>query len=109
VKGYCYLEVLYGFKVGPARSKQGTGAVEQLGQGRHGLPGMLTEAYRPTGGTSLTQRQHDQLTPEITRQQMASTRTVPTETKATWHHQNPVLPQQQVLDTQTHWKNKIWT
>jgi hypothetical protein len=36
--------------------------------------------------------------------QEASTRTLPTETKATWHNQNPVLPQQQVLDTPTHQK-----
>jgi hypothetical protein len=31
----------------------------------------------------------------------ASSKTLPTETKATWHHQNPVLPPQQVLDTPT--------
>jgi hypothetical protein len=31
----------------------------------------------------------------------ASARILPIETKATWHHQNPVLSQQKVLDTPT--------
>jgi hypothetical protein len=68
---------------------------------------VLTQAYRSTGGKSSSQRQQDQLTPEITRWQKASERTLPTETKATWHHQNPVLPQQQVLDTPTHQKARF--
>ena len=65
-------------------------------QKRVGLPGIQTQAYRPTGGISSSQRQQDQLTPEITRWQKASTKTLPTETKATWQHQNPVFPPQQV-------------
>ena len=44
-------------------------------QERAALPGPLTQAYRPTGGTSSSQRQQDQLTPEITRWRKASTRT----------------------------------
>ena len=36
-------------------------------QERVGLPGVLTEASRITGGTSSSQRQLEQLTPEITR------------------------------------------
>ena len=68
-------------------------------QERADLPRVLTESYRPTGGTRSSQRQQDQLTPEITRWQKASTRTLPTETKVTWHHHNPVLPQQQFLGT----------
>jgi DUF438 domain-containing protein len=55
------------------------------------LPGVLT--HRLTGGTSDIQRQQDQLTPEITRCGEA------TQTKTTWHHQNPILPLQNVLDT----------
>jgi hypothetical protein len=34
-------------------------------------------------------------------------RTQATETKATWHHQNPVLPPQQVLNTPTHLKQDL--
>jgi hypothetical protein len=75
---------------------------------RAGLPGVLTQAYRPTGGTSYSQTQQDHLTPEITRWQKENARTLPTETKATWRHQNPVLPTQQVLDTPTHKKTKMW-
>ena len=40
---------------------------------RTGLPGVLT--HRLAGGTSHSQRQQDQLTPEITRWQEASIRT----------------------------------
>ena len=75
---------------------------------RVGLSGVLTQAYRTTGGTNCSQRQQDQLTPEITRWWKASTRTLPTETKATWHHQNPVLQPQQVLDIPTYQKSEIW-
>ena len=75
---------------------------------RAGLPLGLTQAYRPTGGTSSRERQQEHLTPKITRWQKANTRILPTETKNTWHHQNPVLPPQQVLDTQKHQKNKMW-
>ena len=47
---------------------------------------------------SETQKQQNYVTPKVTRWQKASTRTLPTKTKATWHHQKPVLPPQQVLD-----------
>jgi hypothetical protein len=43
-------------------------------QERAGLPGLLTEAKRITGGTSSSQRQLQQLTPEITRWQKANIR-----------------------------------
>ena len=36
-------------------------------QKRSGLPGVQAQAYRPTGGTSSSQRQQEHLTPEITR------------------------------------------
>ena len=95
-----------------ARSTQSTGTVEQLGQvlsylylhpgarafphpsvnrscqERAGLSGVLTQVYRPTGGSSSSQRQQDQLTLEITRWQKASARNLPTETKSIWHHQS---------------------
>ena len=78
-------------KAGLLRRGQATEATELLGQGptglhlqpgggavpqpsvhwscqeRAGLPGVLTQAYRPTGGTSSSQRQQEHLTPEITR------------------------------------------
>lgn len=41
-------------------------------QERAGLPGVLT--HRLIGGTSHSQKQHDQLTPQITRWQEASAR-----------------------------------
>jgi hypothetical protein len=66
---------------------------------RADLSGVLTQAYKPTGGMSSIQRQQDQLTPEITRWRKPSARTLPTETKVTWHHQNPILPQQQYPNT----------
>jgi hypothetical protein len=82
--------------------------VHRLHWERDGLPGVLTQAYRPTGRTSSSQRQQDHLTPEVTRWQKASARTLPTEIKGTWHHKNPVLPSHQVLHTSTHQKSKIW-
>ena len=36
-------------------------------QERADLPGVLTQAFRPTGGTSSSQRQQDQTTPETAR------------------------------------------
>ena len=77
--------------MGPLRRAQAREASEILGQGpkglylqlgggadpqsyvhcssqeRAGLPGVLTQAYRLTGGTSSSQRQQEHLTPEITR------------------------------------------
>jgi hypothetical protein len=78
-------------KVGPLRRAQAAEAAELLGQGptglhlqpeygavlqpsvhcscqdRTGLPGVLTQAYRLTGGTTSSQKQLEHLTPEITR------------------------------------------
>ena len=80
-------------KLGPARSTQGTETVKLLGHGptlhlgngaapqpsvhwswqeRAGLPGVLTQAYRPTGDTSSSQRQQNQLISEINRWQKES-------------------------------------
>jgi hypothetical protein len=66
---------------------------------RTAIQGVQTQGYRPTRGISSSQREQDQLTPEITRWQKASTRTLPIETKATWHHHNSLLSKQKVLDT----------
>ena len=67
---------------------------------------VLTQAYMPTGGTSSNRRQKDQLTPEKIRWQKASTGMIPKEAQATWKHENPSLPPQQVLATPTHGKSK---
>ena len=53
------------------------------------------------------QRQQENLKPEITRRRKANARILPTEFKTTWHHQNPVFPPQQVLDTPTHRESRI--
>jgi hypothetical protein len=71
----------------PAESAQTTETQERVG-----LPGVLTEANRITGGTNSSQRQLVQITPEITRWQKANLRISLTETKTTQHHQNPALP-----------------
>ena len=71
--------------------------VHKLYLERTGHPGVLT--HRLVGVTNHDQRQQDQLKPQITTLQETSTRTQATETKATRHHQNPVLQPQQVLDT----------
>jgi hypothetical protein len=89
------------------RSTQGTRKVEQLGQdpsschlhpecglfqsplyisSTRSLPGVLTWAYRPTGGTSSSQKQQEHLIPGITKWKKANTRILLTETKTTWHH-----------------------
>jgi hypothetical protein len=60
------------------------------------LPGILT--HRFARGKSYSQRQQDHLTWEIPRWCEARTSTSATEIKATWHHQNPVLPPQQALN-----------
>jgi hypothetical protein len=115
----------------PARSTQTEGAVEQLGKGPlciHLHPGagavpcpslecswqgwapllrVLTQAYRPIGGTSSSQRQQEQLTPEITRWQKANTRNLPKEIKATWRHQNPVLHNSKSWIPQHTWKARF--
>ena len=75
-------------------------------QERVGLPGVLTEANRITGGTSSIQRQLEHLTPEITRWQKANLRILLTEAKTTRHHQNTVCPLQRVLDAPTHPKKQ---
>jgi hypothetical protein len=89
----------------------GGGNVSQLSvhwsyKKRAGLLKVLTRANRLTGGTSSSQRQLEHLRPEIIRWQKVNIRILPTETKTTWHHQNPVLSPQPVLDTPTH-QNKI--
>jgi hypothetical protein len=53
-----------------------------------GLPGVLTESKRLTGGKGSSQRQLEHLTPEITRWQKTNMRILLIETKTTWHHQN---------------------
>jgi hypothetical protein len=55
--------------------------------------------YPRSADTGLQAHRRDKLKPETarptnTRWQKASSRTLPTETRATYHHQNPVLPQQ---------------
>ena len=106
-------------------------AAEQLGQGPTGLhlhpgggavpypsvhwscqekaghPGVLTQAYRSIGGASSRQKQQEHLTSEITKWSMANARILPTDTKTTWHHQSPVLPPKQVLDTPIHQKARF--
>jgi DNA anti-recombination protein RmuC len=80
----------------PAESTLRTETQEKVG-----LPGVLTEANRIIGGTSSSQRQLEQLTPEITRWRKANIKILLTETKTVHHHQNPALPPQRVLDTPT--------
>ena len=87
----------------PAESTLTTGTQERVG-----LPGVLTEANRITGGTKSSQTQLEHLMPEIARWQKANIRILLTETKTTGHHQNPAFPLQRVLDTPTHPKNKTW-
>jgi hypothetical protein len=65
----------------------------------------LTESV----GTSSSQRQLEQLMPEITRWWKASVRILLTETKTAHHHQNPSLPLQRVLNTPKHLKSKTQT
>jgi hypothetical protein len=70
-----------------------------------GLTGVLT--HRFAGERIHNQRQNDQLIPEITkcfaRQGQEHKQQKP---RLFWHHQNPVLPPQQALDTPAHQKNK---
>ena len=123
-------------KVGPLRRTQASQASEQLehvptglhlhsgggavpkfsmhwsSQERAGLPGALTQAYRLTGGTRVGQRQQEQLTPEITRWWKANARILgekhnKTKNKTSCHHQNVGLSPKHVMDSITHWKNKI--
>ena len=91
----------------PSLPEESSPAVTPGTQERAGLPGVLTEANRLTGGTSSSQRQLEHLTPEIARHQKVNIRILLTETKTIQLHQNPVLPPQWVLDTLTYWKSKI--
>ena len=68
-------------------------------QERAGLPGLLTVANRLTGETSSSQR-------VLEHQRLPDGKILPTETKATQHYQNTVLPLQLVLNTSTHRKSK---
>jgi hypothetical protein len=47
---------------------------------------LFSQECWPIGGTIHSQRQQDQLTPQISRWLETSARTKATETKATWHH-----------------------
>jgi hypothetical protein len=76
-------------------------------QERTGIPGLLTEPYRFTEGTSSSQRQQEHLTPEINSWQKANSRVLSKETKTTWHYQNLVLPTHRVQDNPTHQISKI--
>ena len=84
----------------PTESALTTGTQEKVG-----LPGVLTEANKTTGGTSSSQRQLEHLTLEITRWQKANVRILLTERKTTHHHQDAALPPRQVLGTPTHLKS----
>jgi hypothetical protein len=42
------------------------------------------------------------------KQKKKTKKNLPTETKSTWHHHNPVFTPHQVLHNPTHWKSKIW-
>jgi hypothetical protein len=86
----------------PAESTLNTGIQERVG-----LPGVLKEANRITGGTSSSQRQLEHLTLEITKWKKANVRILITEKKTTQHHQNPVSQSQQDLDTSKYLKRNI--
>jgi hypothetical protein len=66
--------------------------------------------------TDLQAHRRDKLNPETARptntpdNQMAKGKPkyLTNRKKATWHHQDPVLTQEQVLDTPTYRKSKIW-
>ena len=73
---------------------------------RKGISGV--QIHRHAGKRSHSQRQQDQLTPEITRWTKTNTRSFPTEIKATWQHQNTVLQQKPIQDTPSHRKNQNW-
>ena len=67
---------------------------------------LATNQREYAGRTSSSQRQLENITPEITSWQKTNVRII-TETKTALHHQNPVLPPQLVLDNPTHPKSKI--
>jgi hypothetical protein len=69
-----------------------------------GLPGVLTDSL--ARGTSHSQRQQRAAKTRAKQMVRDKARTQATVTKATWHHQNLVLPTQQVLDTPTQKKSK---
>jgi hypothetical protein len=79
----------------PAESALTTGTQERVG-----LPGVLTEANRITGGTSSIQRQLKHPPPEITRWQKANLRLLqkprPLSIMRTQysHHSESMIPQQ---------------
>jgi hypothetical protein len=73
----------------------------------HSLPGVLTQAYRPTGGTSTAR---DRKTNWLTRgNQMVkgNYKNLTNRKKGYLASSEPSSPPQQVLDTPTHWKSKI--
>ena len=73
---------------------------------RKGITGV--QIHRPEGQRSHGQRQQYWLTPDTITWPKAKSSSSPSENKATWHHQNTVFPQQQTLDTLSHWKSKSW-
>jgi hypothetical protein len=58
-------------------------SVHKFHQERAGLPGVLTQAHKHTGGTSSSQRHQDHITREIPRWRKENARIIPTETMAT--------------------------
>ena len=81
--------------------------VHKFCQEKASLPGVGTEVYRPTGGTSSSQRQQEHLTPQNARWQKANARILPTENKIIWQHHNLVPQPQQVLKSPPHQKSKM--
>ena len=90
----------------------GAGAVPQPSV--HG-PARVSWSPR-SADTDLQAHRRDKLNPETARptntpdNQMAKGKPkyLTNRKKATWHHQDPVLTQEQVLDTPTYRKSKIW-
>jgi hypothetical protein len=78
----------------PGESWPPVSALIPRAQERAGLPAVLTEINKHTGGTSSSQIQLEHLTPEITRWQKANIRILLKETINIWHLQNTVLPPQ---------------
>jgi hypothetical protein len=74
--------------------------VHKFHQERAGIPGVLTEDYRPTGGTSSSQRHQVHLKPNITRWQKANARILQQKSRLVGtiktqfsHHRKSWIPQ----------------
>jgi hypothetical protein len=70
---------------------------------RAGLPEVLTQAYKRDKPQPETVRPANTTDNQMARGKCKNIRT---ETKATWHYQDPVLPSQRALDSPTHQKSK---